>query len=196
MSVVPLHPQADPARPERVRWIVPTGAVPVTGAVAAAPAALAGLLADGVLTAVLVEAGAVVTDLAPGRRWAADGARVRTALHAALAEPAGWVTRSGPAPDDDATLRESVRRLLDGPVGDVARSHGGRIDLVDVHDGQVRVRLAGACQGCPAARHTLRHRLEAELRRHHPRLRGVVDLAPAPWTGRHRDTVQRRLDHD
>ncbi|NES15118.1 MULTISPECIES: NifU family protein [Micromonospora] len=178
MSVVPLHPQADPARPERVRWIVPAGAVPATGPVAGAPAPLAGLLADGVLTAVVVEPGAVVTELAPGRRWAVDGPRVRTALHAALAEPGRWVTRSAAAPDDDATLRESVRRLLDGPVGDVARSHGGHIELVDVRDGQVRVRLAGACHGCPAARYTLRHRLEAELRRHHPQLRGVVDVAP------------------
>lgn len=176
MSVVPLHPQADPARPERVRWIVPAGTVPATGPVATAPTPLAGLLADGVLAAVVVEAGAVVTDLAPGHRWAADGPRVRTALHAALAEPGGWVTRSAVGPDDDTALWENVRRLLDGPVGDVARSHGGHIELVDVRDGQVRVRLTGACQGCPAARYTLRHRLEGELRRHHPQLRGVVDL--------------------
>jgi Fe-S cluster biogenesis protein NfuA len=177
VTVVPLHPQADPARPERVRWIVPAGAVPVTGPVLAAPQALAGLLAEGVLTAVVVEPAAVATDLAPGHRWTDDGPRVRTALHAALAEPDGWVTRSEGDGGSDGLLRHSVRRLLDGPVGAVARSHGGHIELVDVRDGQVLVRLTGACRGCPAARYTLRHRLEAELRRHHPQLRGVVDVA-------------------
>ncbi|MEV4481603.1 NifU family protein [Micromonospora coxensis] len=177
MSLVPLHPQADPARPERIRWVVPVGAVPAAGRPAALPAPLAGLLAEGVLTAVVMEPDAVVTDLAPGRRWTDDGPRVRTALHAALSR--GWQGEATTGTDRDAALRSSVQRLLDGPVGDVARSHGGHIELVEVRDGQVRVRLAGACDGCPASRLTLRHRIEAELRRHHPHLAGVVAVQPA-----------------
>ncbi|MGB2570939.1 NifU family protein [Micromonospora citrea] len=180
MSVVPLHPQADPDRPERVRWVVPAGAVPAAGRPAVLPASLAAMLAEGVLTAVVVEPGAVLTDLAPGRSWTDEGPRVRTALHAALTTPDGWQFRPAAGAEQDAALRRSVQRLLDGPVGDVARSHGGHLELVDVRDGQVRVRLAGACDGCPASRFTLRHRLEAELRRHHPHLGGVVALPRAP----------------
>ncbi|SCG70377.1 NifU family protein [Micromonospora halophytica] len=180
MSLVPLHPQADPARPERVRWVVAGGAVPATGPPATVPEPLAGLLVEGVLTAVAVEPGAVVTDLAPGRSWTDEGPRVRTALHAALSTTADWQFGSTAGTDQDAALRRSVERLLDGPVGDVARSHGGHIELVDVRDGQVRVRLTGACEGCPASRFTLRHRLEAELRRYHPRLGGVVAVTRVP----------------
>lgn len=64
--------------------------------------------------------------------------------------------------------------MLDGPVGDLARSHGGHIELVDVRDGTVTVNLAGACHGCPAARTTLRQGLEDRLRRSHPQLRTVT----------------------
>lgn len=177
--MVPFHPQADPGRPERIRWILPSGVLPATGASVPVPPQLATLLADGTLTDVTVAADAVVTDLAPGRRWADDGPRVRTALHAALDDPAGWLSALAPAlSDSDEAVRHSVRRLLDGSVGDFVRSHGGSIELVDVCDGVVSVRLAGACDGCPAARYTLRNRVEAELRRHHPRLNGVVE-APA-----------------
>jgi ferrous iron transport protein B len=74
-----------------------------------------------------------------------------------------------------ATLRRAAHGLLDGPVGDLARSHGGHIELADVSAGVVEVRLHGACHGCPAARLTLRHRLEQQLRRQYPDVREVVE---------------------
>ncbi|MFD2768026.1 NifU family protein [Micromonospora eburnea] len=186
---MPFHPQADPRRPERVRWILPGGVLPVTDGPVPVPPPLAALLADGTLTDVTVAADAVVTDLTPGRRWVDDGPRVRTALHAALGDPAGWCGGPGPAlPDSDESVRRSVRRLLDGSVGDFVRSHGGSIELVGVRDGVVRVRLAGACDGCPAARYTLRNRVEAELRRHHAGLNGVVEEPSRADRG----TVRRR----
>ncbi|MFU8872763.1 NifU family protein [Micromonospora sp. SL4-19] len=173
---MPFHPQADPRRPERIRWILPGGVLPVAGGSVPVPPSLAALLSDGTLTDVAVAADAVVTDLAPGRRWADEGPRVRSALHVALDDPVGWLGESAPARSDpDEPVRRSVRRLLDGSVGDFVRSHGGCIELVDVRDGVVRVRLAGACDGCPAARFTLRNRVEAELRRHHPQVSGVVE---------------------
>jgi Fe-S cluster biogenesis protein NfuA len=88
--------------------------------------------------------------------------------------------RDGPAPTEqvtrfdarletqvtrfDARLETTVRRLLNGPAGEVATAHGGGIELVDVHDGVVRIRLEGTCHGCPAAAFTVRGRLEAALR--------------------------------
>ncbi|GAB1640823.1 NifU family protein [Krasilnikovia sp. MM14-A1259] len=173
--MVPLHPQRCPGEPGRVRWIVPAGVLPGAGAPAAVPAPLAALRADGTLTDIRLEPAAVLTRLAPGRHWSTEGPRIRTAIHAALDDPAGW--RVTPGPDGDAGLRAVVRDLLDGPVGRFARSHGGRIDLVDVRDGVVTVRLAGACRGCPAARSTLHGRLERLLRQRCPAVRAVVDAA-------------------
>lgn len=43
-------------------------------------------------------------------------------------------------------------------------SHGGRVDLVHVEGGVVRIRLSGACAGCTASAETVRERIEAALR--------------------------------
>ena len=156
-----------------MRWIVPAGVLAFTGPAAAVPEPLATLLADGTLAELQLEVDAVVTVLGAGRDWTRDGARVRSALHAALADGAGW-TPADPAPARDALLLAAAKELIDGPVGDLARSHGGSIALVDAQDGVVTVRLTGACHGCPAAESTLRHQLEDRLRRRCPDLRAVT----------------------
>lgn len=179
--MIPLHPQRVPDHPDRLRWIIPTGILTSTGPIAEAPAPLAALLNDGTLAEITVEPAAVVTRLGGGRSWPSEGARVRTALHTALADPAGWVpSEQGHWPSGDALLEDAARDLLTGPVGDFARSHGGTIDLVGVQDGVVTVRLGGACHGCPAAWITLHQRLERELRRRYPGLREVRNVTARP----------------
>ncbi|MBC7271230.1 MAG: NifU family protein [Streptomyces sp.] len=175
--MIPLHPQRIPDEPDSLRWIVPAGVLPCTGAPAGVPAPLAALLAEGTLARITLEPAAVVTRLGTDRSWVTDAAPVRTALHAALTDPAGWI----PAPDtdrshDDALLRAAARDVLAGAVGDFARSHGGTIELVGVYGGVVTVRLGGTCHGCPAAWLTLHHRLERELRRRNPGLVEVRDI--------------------
>ena len=178
--VVPIHPQSCPGDPDRVRWIIPASLLSGTGTVTAVPVPLAALLTDGTLAEIVVEPAAVVTRLGHGRSWSTDAPRVRTAIHAALEEPTAWIAADDPdGCGVDALLYPVVQELLDGAVGQYARSHGGRIDLVDIRDGVVTVRLTGACHGCPAAHLTLRHRLERDLRRWYPAVR-VVDAGRAP----------------
>jgi Fe-S cluster biogenesis protein NfuA len=168
--MIPIHPQPCPGG---LRWITPAHILPFTGAPATVPAPIAALLDDGTLAAVHVEANAVVTTLADGRHWSQDGARVRSALHAALEDPAGW-TAGDAAPTRDDQLREAAESLLNGQVGELALSHGGSIRLLDARDGVVTVKLDGACHGCPAAAVTLRQNFETQLRRRCPDLRTVV----------------------
>ncbi len=51
---------------------------------------------------------------------------------------------------------------------------GGDVELVDVSDGVVRVRLTGACGGCPMATMTLKGGIERVLRANLPELKEVV----------------------
>ncbi|WP_185930949.1 MULTISPECIES: NifU family protein [unclassified Streptomyces] len=177
MTAIPVHPQRVPGRPDRLRWIIPAGILTGTGPLAEVPAPLAALLADGTLARITAERAAVVTCLGPDRTWAEEGARVRSALHAALGRPAGWIPVTATDHSDDTLLHDVAREVLAGEVGDFARSHGGVIDLVDVRDGVVTVRLGGACRGCPASWITLHQRLERHLRRRHPGLREVRNTA-------------------
>lgn len=65
-------------------------------------------------------------------------------------------------------------------------SHGGGLELVDVQDGVVSVRMNGSCNGCAASAMTLRRGVEEKLRERLSWFQEVVALEPegeAPATG-------------
>ncbi|MFQ5494816.1 MAG: NifU family protein [Phycisphaerae bacterium] len=60
-------------------------------------------------------------------------------------------------------------------VRPMAQSDGGDIELVDVDDqGVVRVRLHGACVGCPSSAMTLTMGIERNLKQRVPEVTRVV----------------------
>jgi Fe-S cluster biogenesis protein NfuA len=57
------------------------------------------------------------------------------------------------------------------------QAHGGDVELVEVTgDGLVKVRLTGACAGCPMSAFTLAMGIERALRREIPQIKGVVPV--------------------
>lgn len=167
MSLVPMHPEAT-ADPLTVRWVVPTGTLPVVGELAEAPGELGELLRSGEIASVTVETRAVLVRLPDGGSWAAAGAAVRDALGAALQQPERW--RPAGSVGEDDLLRAAIDEVLRGQVGDYVRSHGGRVTVVSAHDRRAAVRMTGTCAHCPAAGFTLHSRLEAEVRSRFPDL--------------------------
>jgi len=173
--MIPLHPEAVDARPDALRWVMPPGSLGFTGAVRSAPGALGRLLDTGVLTGLTVAADSITTRLSATCTWATQGAVVRSALHAALDNPAEWVPAVPATPGTrDADLAAAALTVLSGRVGDFIRSHGGVVELVSAHDEVVTVRLTGSCSGCPAVGFTLHARVERALRDLHPALRSLV----------------------
>lgn len=73
----------------------------------------------------------------------------------------------------------AVEAALD-EVRPYIRSHGGEVELLDVEEGVVHVRLAGACVGCAGSAMTLRRGIEEALRAHVPGFRELVAHEPAP----------------
>ncbi len=56
-----------------------------------------------------------------------------------------------------------VEKILD-EVRPQLQADGGNIELVDVIDGVVRVKLKGSCAGCPMAAMTLKNGVERYLK--------------------------------
>ncbi len=52
-------------------------------------------------------------------------------------------------------------------------AYGGDIELVEVNDGVVKVRLTGACKGCPMSQMTLKQGVEKLLLKEVPGLKEV-----------------------
>lgn len=59
--------------------------------------------------------------------------------------------------------RGAADRALD-EIRPFIRSHGGELELLDVEDGVVHLRMSGACEGCTAADVTLTQGIEEALR--------------------------------
>ncbi len=73
-------------------------------------------------------------------------------------------------------LKEKVEKALQ-KVRPSLQADGGDVELVDVgDDGMVRVRLKGACQGCPMSQMTLKMGIEKILKQNIPEIKGVESV--------------------
>lgn len=82
--------------------------------------------------------------------------------------------RARTEPESQGPLFAAVKECI-GSVQAYARSHGGEIDLVGVSDeGDVTIRLRGACRGCPMSGLTLKHGIEEQLRAMVPGVRNIL----------------------
>jgi nitrite reductase/ring-hydroxylating ferredoxin subunit/Fe-S cluster biogenesis protein NfuA len=78
------------------------------------------------------------------------------------------------APVEDRVL---VEEALD-EIRPYIHSHGGQVDLLEVEDGVVHLRLAGACDGCAGSATTLNRGIEEALRARYPGFREIVAHPP------------------
>jgi Fe-S cluster biogenesis protein NfuA len=69
-------------------------------------------------------------------------------------------------------LKQSVEQAL-GKIRPLLQRDGGDIELVEVNDGVVKVRLTGACKGCPMSQMTLKQGVEKMLLKEVPGLKEV-----------------------
>ncbi len=72
-------------------------------------------------------------------------------------------------------MREKVEKVLE-EIKVMLRADGGDVELVDVIDGVVKVRLQGACAGCPSAQMTLKMGIEKTLKEKIPEVKEVVEV--------------------
>ena len=77
----------------------------------------------------------------------------------------------------DKTFEEKVQEIIDA-IRPSLQSHGGDIELVGTdEDNTVRVRLQGACNGCPGAAMTLKLGVERLLKERVPEVKEVVAVS-------------------
>jgi Fe-S cluster biogenesis protein NfuA len=69
-------------------------------------------------------------------------------------------------------LKKSVEQAL-AKIRPLLQRDGGDIELVEVTDGIVKVRLTGACKGCPMSQMTLKQGVEKLLLKEVPGLKQV-----------------------
>jgi len=72
-------------------------------------------------------------------------------------------------------IKAKVQKILDEMINPAVAGHGGWVDLLDIKDNLVYLRLGGGCQGCGMVNVTLKQGIEATLREEIPQIAGVID---------------------
>jgi Fe-S cluster biogenesis protein NfuA len=69
-------------------------------------------------------------------------------------------------------MEEKVKNALENIRG-LLQADGGDVELVGIEDGVVKVRLTGACMGCPMSQMTLKQGIEERLKQEVPEIKEV-----------------------
>ncbi|MEK6646594.1 MAG: NifU family protein [Candidatus Firestonebacteria bacterium] len=69
-------------------------------------------------------------------------------------------------------MKEKVETALE-KIRPALEADGGNVELVDVIDGVVKVRLTGACGSCPMSQMTLKQGIERSLKEQIPEIKKV-----------------------
>ncbi|TET24991.1 MAG: NifU family protein [Candidatus Cloacimonadota bacterium] len=73
-------------------------------------------------------------------------------------------------------MKEKVEAALE-KIRPSLQADGGNVELVDVtEDGVVKVKLMGACAGCPMSQMTLKEGIERLLKQEVPEIKEVVSV--------------------
>jgi Fe-S cluster biogenesis protein NfuA len=72
-------------------------------------------------------------------------------------------------------MKEKVQSALN-EIRPSLQADGGDVELVDVVDGIVKVRLTGACGGCPMSQMTLKQGIETYVKKKIPEIVSVESV--------------------
>jgi Fe-S cluster biogenesis protein NfuA len=73
-------------------------------------------------------------------------------------------------------MKEQVKQVLD-KIRPMLQADGGDVELVDVENGIVKVKLKGACSGCPMSQMTLKNGIERLIKKEIPEVKSVESAA-------------------
>jgi len=109
--------------------------------------------------------------------WRVMGKRIGGAIREAVASGktlvAEEVIKSMPSAD---SIRTKVEEVIEKMINPAVASHGGFIQLVEVKNNDIYIKMGGGCQGCASSQATLRQGVEQTFRREIPELGAVYDI--------------------
>ncbi|HUV50262.1 MAG TPA: NifU family protein [Anaerolineae bacterium] len=72
-------------------------------------------------------------------------------------------------------MREKIKETID-KIRPMLQADGGDVEFVGFEDGVVKVRLKGACAGCPMSQMTIKNGIEQSLKKAIPEIKSVEQV--------------------
>ncbi len=128
------------------------------------------------VTAVLIANNVVTVTKDDFGEWLPPAKQVGTAIRQVLQSGVPAVSEEFKAriPPSDY-IRNKIHDLLNTQINPAVASHGGYIELLDVIDNNIYIRMGGGCQGCGMANVTLKQGVEELIREQIPEVGQILD---------------------
>ena len=69
-----------------------------------------------------------------------------------------------------------VEKIFDDQIRPALAAHGGSVEIIDIDNDKLFLKLTGGCQGCASSTATLKDGIERLVKQHFPDIQEVVDL--------------------
>lgn len=76
----------------------------------------------------------------------------------------------------EATEEERMRALVDTISAYIEYYHGGAVKMISFDGENLKIKMSGACLGCPLSPHTLHGWVEGTVRQFFPKLKTVESV--------------------
>lgn len=73
-------------------------------------------------------------------------------------------------------MMKKLEVLFDEQVRPALAAHGGNVEIIDLDNDKLFVRLSGGCQGCSSSKATLKDGIQTLVKQNFPEITEVVDL--------------------
>lgn len=73
-------------------------------------------------------------------------------------------------------MLRKIEKLLDTQIRPALKSHGGDIELIDIDNKKLFIKLTGGCQGCSSAMTTVRDGIAKSVQTKFPQINEIIDI--------------------
>lgn len=175
---ITAEPQTEPAKCKFIleNPIVEKGSYPFHDAKEAEGSGVSKLFAIHGVKEVFVSANTFLVTKETAKPWQDIGKEVGAVIREILASAEPLISEAMKAKlPTEEDIRKNVERVLLEEINPAVASHGGVVELLDVKNNDVFVRMGGGCQGCSMSYATLKQGVETAFRKAIPYLGAVYD---------------------
>lgn len=138
---------------------------------------LEALFSIGGIREVVVNGDSLTVAKTTSENWQELGKKIGETIRAQIISGKPLISANQNVPSmTDEQIHQAIEDLFATEINPAIGAHGGHVELVDVKDAAIFLRLGGGCQGCGAASMTLKHGIERAIRDRIPAVTEIVDV--------------------
>lgn len=134
------------------------------------------LFATGNVAEILIAGKEITVRQEASADWREQGAKIGQAIRQAHASEKPLISdelKKRLASDEE--IKKNVAKILETEINPAVAQHGGFIEVLDVKNNNLFIRMGGGCQGCGMAAATLKQGVEQAIRKSLPHIGAIYD---------------------